>query len=77
MSDGAISVNWTLDMALLEDGPCAGRIMEIEATLPLHIVVRWGPRAHENTAYKKVMATDQYASRTDQGYIRYRVSENQ
>lgn len=73
---GEETVSWTVDLALLEDGPCAGHIVEVEAALPLHLVVRYGPQPGDNTTYKKQMAGE-YASRNDQGQIRYRVSDNQ
>jgi len=69
-------VNWLVDLAVLEDGPCASRIIEIESSLPLHILVRYGPEPHENTTYKRVMVGN-YPSRNDDGHIVYRVSENQ
>lgn len=73
---GEETVSWTVDLALLEDGPCAGHIVEVEAALPLHLVVRYGPRPQDNITYRKQM-NGEHASRNDQGQIRYRVSDNQ
>lgn len=77
MDDGELvkQMDWTVDMAYLEDGPAAGQMVQIDAALPLHLLIGFG--GMDRIVYKKVMFDKQFPSRNDAGCVVYRVSENQ
>jgi hypothetical protein len=77
--EGQIRTTWSVDYALLDGGPVAGRIVEITPDLPLRLIINWGggeARRRSTAVYKKVL-NGKYASRNDQGQVVYFFCEEQ
>jgi len=78
-SEMSVVQSWHhIDHALLEEGPLANCVLEIPATLPLHLVVSWrGQESNKlsDSIYRRV-DVGKYASRNDHGQVRYQYQQD-